>query len=182
MIAGRISQRYAQALLRIAIDHAQLDSLGDQLAQLTALLREQGDLRDTLENPTYGTDHRRKLIDQLANRLGLLPALRNCLRLLLDRGRIALLPEIARSYAAGADRHAGRVRAEVTSAAALAPELAERIKRALEQRTGQRVLLTTAVDPGLIAGLATRVGSLLFDDSLRARLTRLRQALLEERA
>ncbi|MBK6848864.1 MAG: ATP synthase F1 subunit delta [Proteobacteria bacterium] len=181
MIGGRISQRYAHAMLRLAVDQQRVDELGEQLQQLAALWQDQRELLDTLANPSYAAPRRRALIEQLAQRLQLLPALRQGLLLLLDRGRIALLPDIARSYTAAADRYAGRVRAHVTSATPLDPEAQDQLTRALEQRTGLRVLLTTAVDPGLIAGLSTRVGSLLFDGSLRARLARLRQALLEDK-
>lgn len=182
MIGGRISQRYAQAMLRIALDQRLVEGVGEQLQWLATLWHEQRALVETLENPSYAASRRRTIIERLAAQLQLLPTLRQLLLLLHDRGRIALLPDIARSYAAAADRHLGRVRAHVTSATPLDAEALGRLTRALELRTGQQVLLTSAVDPSLLGGFSTRIGSLLIDGSVRARLAQLGQTLLANKA
>jgi len=98
--------------------------------------------------------------------------------LLLDRSRIVLLPAIARAYQAMADDHVGRVRAQVTSAEPLTQVALDRVRRSLEQRTGKKVVMETAVDPELIGGLVARVGDLVLDGSVRTQLADLRTKLL----
>ena len=77
-----------------------------------------------------------------------------------------------------ADAHLGRVRARVTSAEPLGPAVLDRVRRALEQRTGKQVVVETAVDPDLIGGVVARVGDLILDGSVRTQLADLRAKLL----
>jgi F-type H+-transporting ATPase subunit delta len=97
---------------------------------------------------------------------------------LLDRRRIVLLPAIARAYRDLTDAHVGRVRAEVTSAQELTPATLDRVRRSLEQRTGKKVIIKSAVDPDLIGGVVARVGDLVLDGSVRTQLEDLRTRLL----
>jgi F-type H+-transporting ATPase subunit delta len=98
--------------------------------------------------------------------------------LLLERRRISALPAIARAYLELADAHTGRVRALVTSAQPLSPAEADRVRRSLEQRTGKKVIMETAVDPALIGGVVARVGDLVLDGSVRTQIAALKQRLL----
>jgi F-type H+-transporting ATPase subunit delta len=88
------------------------------------------------------------------------------------------LPAISRAFRELADEHAGQVRATITSAAPLDPMAVDRLRQALESRTGKRVLVETSVDPDLIGGVVARVGDLVLDGSVRARLGELRAKLL----
>ena len=77
-----------------------------------------------------------------------------------------------------ADARAGQVRATVTSAAPLGVTELDKVRRSLEQRTGKKVILETAVDPELIGGVVARVGDLVLDGSVRTQLEELRRRLL----
>ena len=85
---------------------------------------------------------------------------------------------IARAYRDLADAHTGRVRARVTSAEPLTAAAADRVRRALEERTGKKVIVETAVDPSLIGGVVAQVGDLVLDGSVRTQLADLRSKLL----
>jgi hypothetical protein len=80
--------------------------------------------------------------------------------LLLERGRIAMLPAVARAYEEMCDDKLGRVRARVSSAKPLDLASETEIRKALERRTGKKVLMTTVVDPTLIGGVVTHVAGL----------------------
>jgi F-type H+-transporting ATPase subunit delta len=97
---------------------------------------------------------------------------------LLERGRIGILRAASRVYSELADARAGQVRATVTAAAALSASDLDRVRRALEKRTGRKVLIQTAVDPALIGGVVARVGDLVLDGSVRTQLDEMRQRLL----
>ena len=95
---------------------------------------------------------------------------RSFVLLLVDRNRLNVLPLIARAYQELTDRQLGRVRAVVTSAKPLDVVTQGEIQRALERRTGKKVLMKSEVDPTLIGGVVARVGDLVLDGSLRTRL------------
>ncbi len=106
--------------------------------------------------------------------------MRNFLMLLLDRGRIGALPGIGREFRALADAHAGRISATVRSAQPLDPGVELRLKAVLEKRTGKTVILDKEEDPGLIGGIVTQVGDLVYDGSVRTQLANLRRQLLAD--
>jgi F-type H+-transporting ATPase subunit delta len=91
---------------------------------------------------------------------------------------MAILPALSRALRKLSDEHANLVRAQVTSAKALPDDYVRRLQGELEKMTGHKVLLERKVDPTLIAGVVTRVGDLVIDGSLRARLVDLKAQLL----
>jgi F-type H+-transporting ATPase subunit delta len=100
--------------------------------------------------------------------------------LLIDKGRIAALPDIARAHRALVDEHAGRVRATVTSARPLDPMLETRLKTALEKQSGKVVIFEKREDPTIMGGLITQLGDTVFDGSVRTQLEQMREQLLSE--
>jgi len=106
--------------------------------------------------------------------------LQNFVRLLVDRDRIAYLGDIARVFRDMADSLAGRVRGRVTAAAPLPEDSMTAIKRGLERLTDRQVILEASVEPELLGGVMARVGSTVYDGSLRSRLEELRQELKRE--
>ena len=98
----------------------------------------------------------------------------------METGTVLMVGDgIAREYRLMADEHAGRVRADVTSAQTLDSENVSRLKGALEQKTGKQIILEQKTDSNLIAGMVTKIGSIIYDGSIRTRLEQMRQALLE---
>ena len=179
MIAGSIPRRYAKALLSIGIEKQSYEKLGAEIAAFASLLVEHAALRDTLENPSYSHSKRKAIVLALLDRLQPSPSVRSFLLLLCDRNRLEYMTAIVREYQGLADEHAGRVRAGVVSAEALDSEAVLRLKKALEQKTGKQVLLEQSTDPELIAGMVTKVGSIVYDGSLRTRLEQMKSVLIE---
>ena len=105
------------------------------------------------------------------------PPVLNLVQLLLTRGRIDLLPGVAREFARLDDLRLGVVHAAATSAAALSANDRRALTARLEQLTGGRVELVTSVDPSLLGGVVVRLGDRLIDGSVRGRLERLRGQL-----
>jgi len=178
LIAGSIPRRYAKALLAIGVEKKNYEKLGSEVAAFARLLVEHAVLRDTLENPSHPQSKRKAIVQSLIDRLAPTPTVKSFLLLLLDRNRLPYLPAIAREYQSLADEHAGRVRADVVSAHALDSDSVARLKKSLEQKTGKQVLLEQKTDPELIAGMVTKVGSIVYDGSLRTRLEQMKDALI----
>ena len=177
-LGGSVARRYARALFGIGVDAGTFEALGQEIGDLAALWTAAADLRELLENPVFRPDEKRKVLEQILPRVAPTAEVRRLAMLLLERRRITLLPAIARAYRDLADAHTGRVRARVTSAEPLTAAAADRVRRALEERTGKKVIVETAVDPSLIGGVVAQVGDLVLDGSVRTQLADLRSKLL----
>jgi len=178
LIVGSIARRYAKALLAIGIDNKQFERFGKELDSFTRLLLSSKELRDVLSDPSKKQSTRRAVVEALIKKMRPSPTIQSALLLLMDRGRMEYVPAIAREYQAMADKHAGRVRATVSSATKLDLGTVTRLKKALEKKTGKQVILEQNVDPDLIGGVVAQVGSLVFDGSIRTSLEQMRQSLL----
>lgn len=178
MISGSIARRYAKALLAIGVEAKTFEKLGDELKQFAGLMGNK-ELRETLENPSYPLSKRKAIITQLVARLKPSKTMQSFVLLLTDRNRLGALPSIDREYEKMVDIHAGRVRADVTSAMKLNLTDVTRLKQALEKKTGKNVILKQDTDPELIAGMVTQIGSIVYDGSIRTRLEQMRQTLIE---
>ncbi len=178
MIEGSLARRYAKALLSLGRESDQVDAIGTQLDSLVALGQaNDGQIAAVMSNPGLTPSERRAVLEAVLPRLKLTPLVTNFVRLVLDKDRYAAVPDIAREYRALADAVANRVRATVTTATPTTPELQREIAAALSNATGKHVVVETKVDPSLLGGMVARVGSHLFDASLRTRLDTLQVAL-----
>ena len=180
MIAGSVARRYARALLDIGLASKSSDAIGKELDRVGELFHGSKDLLVTLENPIFPLDQRKNVVNELARRLALSTTVRNFMMLLLDRGRIAALPAIAREHRILVDQAIGRVRVTVTTAMPMDAATEQRLKGALERQTGRVVLLDKREDPALIGGIVTQIGDLVYDGSVRTQLDGMRSQLLAE--
>lgn len=169
-LGGSVARRYARALFDLGVAKGNFEALGQDLANLAQLYAESRELRQTLENPVFKASQKRKIVESVLPRVAQNQVVRNFALLLVDRGRINVLPMIARAYQEMTDKQLGQVRATVTSAKPLDALTESEIQRALERRTGKKVLMKSEVDPSLIGGVVARVGDLVLDGSLRTRL------------
>ena len=92
---------------------------------------------------------------------------------------MSALDGILRAYEGLVDERLNRVRAQVTAAAALDPATEQQLRQRLQERLGREVVLEVQQDPALLGGIVTRVGSVVYDGSLRMQLARLRQELVQ---
>jgi F-type H+-transporting ATPase subunit delta len=178
MAAGSISRRYARALFSIGVDRGNFEQLGKELEDVAAMWSGSAELRDALANPIFKASEKRAVLQSLLPRVAPTADVQKFVLLLLERRRLAGVPNIARAYREMADEHTGRVRAHVTSAQPLDPAELERVQKALARRTGKQVILEASVDAALIGGIVARVGDLVLDGSVRTQLGTLRDKLL----
>ena len=177
-LGGSVARRYARALFEIGVDKGSFEALGQELESLSTLYRESLELRHTLENPIFKIAQKRAILEKILPHVAPSRVVQSFALLLVERRRIAALPNIARAYQELTDAQLGRVRATVSSARPLDVITVAEIQRALERRTGKKVLMKTEVDPTLIGGVVARVGSLVLDGSLRTRLATLGSRIL----
>ena len=176
-----VSSRYARALADV-IGDSKLDAAKAvaQLSSLVAAFEESRELREVWESPAIPVEQKHKVLDVLTARIGVTDRqLRNFIAVLIDQDRIALLAEIAKLLEVELNSRGGRLDAEIVSARELAPEQRSALLAELSRMTGKIVLPHYTTDAKLIGGVTVRVGSTIYDGSVRGQLRRIRQQLIE---
>jgi F-type H+-transporting ATPase subunit delta len=178
VIAGSVARRYAKAVLQIGVDDGNLERVGREVRVLASAFRRSEELSRTLANPVFPRSDREKVLRALLDRIGATQTVVHTTRLLLDRERLAILPDISRELDAMIDARAGRVAARVTSAAPLDEAQVVRLTKTLEALSGKKVEMAVQHDPSLLGGVVAQVGDVVYDGSLRTQLERIRQDLV----
>ncbi len=140
-----------------------------------------GELQAVLASPAVSKERKRTVIRAIANALGLSRTAVNFLLVLSDRHRWSALHEVIEALDAVLDNQLGFERAEVKSAYELSSGQRETLTEQLARIAGKKVRLSLSVDPTLIGGVTARVGSTVYDGSVRGHLTKMRQDLASNR-
>lgn len=172
-----LARRYAKAIFDIGSQQGGLDKMGADLRTLSTAMRESAELGQTLSSPAIKKSDRRKVLDALMQRIGVVTTTRNALYLLLEGERLGSLPMISRELDRMIEEKAGRVAAEVVSAKPLDPSQLSQITAALEKLSGKKVSISSRQDPDLLGGVVAKVGDVVYDGSLRTQLRNLRDEL-----
>lgn len=180
MTDRKLAERYARALLASLADEDEARKTQEILDAIAVAMDESPELRDVLLNPAVARGSRRGILTAIADRAGAPRHLRNFLAVVVDHNRIGSIPAIAAVYREVREAGLGIVPVTVTTAVPLDDDLAERTKRAIEKLTGGRVRLSREVDPAVLGGAVTRIGSQLYDGSLRTQLAALRRRMVQE--
>jgi F-type H+-transporting ATPase subunit delta len=180
MSARESAAKYARALLDVAIQESDPALVERSLAGFAELVAGNTELRDTLTHPAVPAATKRRIVQQLADRLQLPLPLSKLLQMLAERDRLTLLADVVDVYQERLLEHQQVVRAEVTTAAPLSAVRMDVLRNRLAQATGRQVTMTTKVDPALIGGVVARVGSTVYDGSVATQLAKMREKLLQD--
>ncbi|MBI5485880.1 MAG: ATP synthase F1 subunit delta [Deltaproteobacteria bacterium] len=178
MITGSVPVRYARALFALAEEKQNLPTLQREWKDLAETFRESPTLGPTLANPHLPLDQRERALSDLLDRLPASPATRGAVRLLLQKGRILMLPDVAGAFEKLVEDRTGRARATVTTAVPLSEDFHRGLQERLEKASGRKLAVERKVDGEILGGVVARVGDVLYDGSLRSALARLREKLL----
>ena len=174
---SNVGARYAQALFDLASDEGQVAAVEADLKSLKAALADSRDLRVLLASPAFSAEDKGKGLVAIAVRAKFNMTTVKFLGLLTANGRGDLLASVITSYEALSAKARGAVSAQVTTAVALSPAQAKGVAAALRQALGKDPEISTRVDPSILGGIKVRVGSRLFDASLKSKLDSLKFAL-----
>ncbi|HTM29956.1 MAG TPA: ATP synthase F1 subunit delta [Vicinamibacterales bacterium] len=172
--------RYARALFEVAQKEADPTAVGANLNAVAAALRESQELTALLGNRSLPDAVRRNVVLAVAEKLGVAPPVAKLLGLLADRRRTELVPEIAEVYAARLLEHQNIVQADVTTAVPLPADALSRVEAGLRAATGKQITMKVSVDPALLGGVVARVGSTVYDGSIRTQLKKMRDQLVAQ--
>jgi F-type H+-transporting ATPase subunit delta len=175
-----VATRYAKALVDVVtadgsgIDPAQVLA---QLRSIQQLMADSVDLRNALLSPAVSASRKRAVMAKLLEPLGVRLEVRNFVFVLIDHRRVIDFASIVDSFEALLDERLGFVRADVSSVQELSAAQRGSLEAQVARLAGKKAKLRFTIDPALIAGVVARVGSTLYDGSVRGQLDRLRTRL-----
>jgi F-type H+-transporting ATPase subunit delta len=175
-----LAERYAAALVDVALENKQAELVKQELAAFATMVRESPDLQAFLSNPSIGRAVKHSAIEQLVARMGASRTLRNYLFVIVDQRRAGMLIEIEQAFSALLDARQGITQATVTSPTDLTSEERAELGAVLTKLTGKRIQAQFKTDSTLIGGALVKIGSTIYDGSVRAQLDRLRVKMISE--
>lgn len=173
-MASGAAKRYTEAVFSIAREKGSFDQWQRDLDALAGLMEDSA-AATVLNSPKIGRAQKMSLIQAVLTNAQ--PETLNLATLLLDRGRLAIAPEMARLFREAALAELGIVVAEVTTAAPVDKQAETAIRQRLSSLVGKQVEVRTTVDPSIIGGIVARIGDQLIDGSVSNQLRILRDRL-----
>lgn len=155
-----------------------LEAVADELDLIARVLGADAKFQRFFADPSIGQADKRAAIDALAKKAKLGAALRDFLLVLVTNRRLGAIGAIRDAFSAIKDERIGIVSAETTTAVPISAAEAKRLHEALESMTGRTVRVTHRVDPAVLGGARTRIGSKVYDGTLRHQLEVLRDRLV----
>lgn len=177
MSSQTAARRYSQALADVVIPQGEERAVQSELRTWEAMMADNAGLQEAFGNPTVAYDQKRKVLETLIARTKVLPTTANFLRVLLRNQRLAELGEVNAKLAEVLDERTGIISAQVVSARPVSDAIRTSLEQKLTQLTGKKAHLTFETDESLLGGIVTRIGSTIYDGSVRNQLNRLREEL-----
>jgi F-type H+-transporting ATPase subunit delta len=172
-----VARRYASALADVALERREAREVQQELVAWADMMQSNANLREVFANPTIALDQKRGVLKRLIEIARPRPTTVNFLRLLLQNQRLPELDQINKRFAAVLDDRAGMIAAQVTTARPVAPETQQTLQTKLRNMTGKSVRIEFATDPDMIGGLVTRIGSTIYDGSVRNQLAQIKEKM-----
>lgn len=173
-----IARRYATALADVVLKAGDAETVKAELKIWEQLLTASNDLERAFSNPSIAQSKKERVLEGLIGKTRPSGTTANFLRVLVRNGRLMILSHVMARFDSVLEERSGIVSAEVASARELSDAQRTELKINLEKQTGKRVKLSFAVDTSLIGGVVTRIGSTVFDGSVKTHLENLKEELI----
>jgi len=168
------ARAFADVVFDRRLDAAKILREAQSIAQLVAGSKE---LREVLEAPSIPAEQKHRLLDAIAAREGVSHEVRNFIAVLIDHRRIPLLDPIVKQFELELDRRLGFTEVEISSARELDLPQRQALEAQVEKATGQKVRARYRRDPSLLGGAVVKVGSTIYDGSVKGQLERIRTSI-----
>lgn len=178
MSVETVARRYAIALADVVIAAGNAETVKGEIDTFAQLLEANADLHAAMTNPAIAHVNKEKVLEQLIARTKPSQVTGNFLRVLLKNNRLSEAAEISRRFAAVLEERSGIISAEIISARELPEDERTAFQSTIEKLTGKRAKISYAIDQELIGGAVARVGSTVYDGSVRTKLENLREQLV----
>ena len=180
MTGTTIANRYARALADVIVERNETKDVAKELIDFERMMSGHSQLRDVFASPVIATERKRAVLDELLARAGLRQTTSNFLRLLLDNARLHNLDQMLDALSRELDARMNIVSAEVTTAREIGQQEKAALQSQLKAATGKDVRLQFRTDPAIIGGVVTRIGSLVYDGSIKNQLAQMKRELMNQ--
>ncbi len=178
MSVETVARRYAAALADVVTKTNETDSVKIELKTWEQIINSNADLDAAFRNPAISHADKEKVLDNLIAKTQPRKTTANFLRVLLRNDRLTEIKEINERFASVLEERSGVVSAQITSARPLSETEKAEMKSSLEKLTGKQINLNYATDESLIGGVVTRLGSTVYDGSVKTQLEELKQQMI----
>lgn len=173
-----VASTYARAFADVVFDkHLDAARATGGLRDIAAIYEESADLRRVWDNPAVPADQKRNLLDAIVKREGIDKPVRNLLAVLIDHRRMSFLPRIVEQLQKELDSRLGFAEAKISSARELGDPEKRSLEQQIEKTTGKKVRAQYGLDASLLGGAVVRVGSTIYDGSVKGQLEKIREAI-----
>ncbi|MBI1648428.1 F0F1 ATP synthase subunit delta [Hyphomicrobium sulfonivorans] len=172
-----VAGRYASALFELAREQGELDGVDADLSKFQGLLNGSEDLKRLVNSPAFAAEDQERALKAVLDWASVGATTGNFLKVVARNRRLSAAEDIIKNFRQQLALHRGEMTAEVQSAVQLSDEQLAELKNTLKASYGKDVRLETKIDPSLLGGLVVKVGSRMFDSSLRTKLSNLKVVL-----
>ena len=178
MSQGMIARRYAKALVNLAENEKDLDNTGKHLNSITEVYKENLELRQVLSDTKVSSGIKLEILKDVLSKIKVSRLVDTFSRYLLAKRRIDFLPDIERAFNLLLQEKLGRIEANVTTASELPKDTVKKLVDAISSYSGKEIEVNVTIDPSIIGGIVTRIGSTVIDGSIQTYLNQIRQSII----
>ena len=173
------SERYSRALFEVAKETNELDKIEIDIKNFQSLIKNNNELHYFIHNPSQSINNQNNVLNLLSEKLNYSKSLRNFLLLLVEKRRIFFVLKIIDNFLKLCSKKRGEVKASLISSKELSDTELEKISRELSSSMGSTIKFDYKVDKNLIGDLKLQLGSFMIDTSIKNRLKKIKQIMLE---
>ena len=170
MIGSKISRRYAIALFSLGQEDGNFEKYGADLAEFSKFCHDNEEFGQVIADPIFAVEERKAVLLAVLEKSGFSDVVKNFLKLLVDKNRMAAIGAITEYYSRLTDEVSNIARAEITTAMPLKSNTLRRVEKSLERLTSKKIKSEVKEDQDLIGGIVVKIGDLILDGSVKAQL------------
>ncbi len=175
-----IALKYAKGLFTVAKELGKTKEFGEELKQISELLKEMPEVLSALQNPIYPPDLKMEIVGEILKAVNVDPEVERFLNLLIERRRIQYIEEIVEMYQRLLDEELNIARGVVITAFPLSEEEKQELEEALKSYFKKEVILESKVDDSIIGGVKIEIGDFVFDGTIKTQLTKFKEIIKGE--
>ena len=176
MSHGVIARRYAKALINLA--EKDLENTGKNLTALADVFSNSAELSEVLSDTKVSSQIKQNVLKIILKKIKVSKLVDTFIRYLLAKRRIVLLPNIERAFNLFLQEKLGRIEAGITVAQEISEVTVGKLEKAISRYSGKEVTVNITIDPAIIGGIVTRIGSVVIDGSIHTQLNQIRQSII----
>ena len=176
MSQGVIARRYAKALINLA--EKDLENTGKSLTALADVYSNSTELSEVLSDTKVSSQIKQNILKSILKKIKVSKLVDTFIRYLLAKRRIVLLPNIEQAFNLFLQEKLGRIEAGITVAQEISEVTVGKLEKAISRYSGKEVSVNITIDPAIISGIVTRIGSVVIDGSIHTQLNRIRQTII----